>query len=79
MSKSGYKSKYVVCPYYRHHDGNCIHCEGIDKTNSIHVVFGDKAKMKEFCDRHCNSFKGYPKCLVCKALNKKYGVDEDED
>lgn len=76
MSK--YISKYVVCPYYRKHDDYRIRCEGFDKDNTIHVVFGNKVKLKEFCEKHCNSFSGYHKCLICQALNKKYGVKDDE-
>ena len=76
MSK--YESKYAVCPYYKKHDDNRIRCEGIDKDSSIHVVFGNKVKLKEFSVSYCNSFAGHRKCLVRQALNKKYGVKDDE-
>ena len=77
MSK--YSTKYVVCPYYKKHDDYRIRCEGIDKDSSIHVVFGDPRKMEIFKVKHCHSFQGYHKCLVCQALDKKYGVKEDAD
>lgn len=70
---SQYVSKYAVCPYYRRHDDNRICCEGTDSRNTINLVFGDKNKQKEYGNTFCNSLKNHQHCLICKALNTKYG------
>ena len=73
---SQYVSKYVACPYYHRHDDNRICCEGTDSknTNTINLVFGDNKELKKYNIKYCNDVDGYKKCLVCKALNLKYGV-----
>jgi hypothetical protein len=71
---SQYVSKYAVCPYYHRHDDNRICCEGTDSKNTINLVFGDKKKLKDYNINFCNDVEGYKKCLICKALNLKYGV-----
>ena len=73
---SQYVSKYVVCPFYRRHDDNRICCEGTNSKNTINLVFGDKYKQKEYGIKYCNSIEGYKRCLICKALNTKYEVDD---
>ena len=73
---SQYVSKYVVCPYYRRHDDNRICCEGTDSknTNTINLVFGDNKKLKEYTTNFCSDIQRYKKCIICQALNSKYGV-----
>lgn len=75
---SQYVSKYAVCPYYRRHDDNRICCEGTDPRNTINIVFGDKYKLKEYGIRYCNAIDGFRDCLICQALNTKYGVKANE-
>ena len=74
MSK--YISKYVVCPYYHAHDNNRIRCEGTDlkNTNTINLVFSDVNELKKYTIKYCNDIDGYKRCMICKALNEKYGV-----
>ena len=71
---SQYVSKYVVCPYYSRHDGNRICCEGTDASNTINVVFGDAKRQKEYGIRYCNSMTHHRECMICMALDRKYGV-----
>ena len=73
---SQYVSKYVVCPYYRRHDDNRICCEGTDSknTNTINLVFGDNRTLKDYTTKFCSDIQCYKECLICKALNFKYGV-----
>lgn len=75
---SQYVSKYAVCPYYRRHDDNRICCEGTDTKNTINVVFGDKNQQKLYGIRYCNDIVGHKRCLICNALNTKYGVNSNE-
>jgi hypothetical protein len=69
---SEYVSKYAVCPYYHRHKDNRICCEGTDTTNTIHLVFEDRKKLKEHEKQYCNEISGYPNCLLCRALDSKY-------
>ena len=73
---SQYVSKYVVCPYYHRHDDNRICCEGTGSknTNTINLVFVDSKKLKDYTTKYCCDIQGYNKCIICKALNLKYGV-----
>ena len=70
---SQYVSKYVACPYYHRHDDNRICCEGTNSNNTINLVFGNVNKLKIHTIRYCNDVDGYKKCLICKALDIKYG------
>ena len=70
MSK--YISKYVVCPFYRRHDNNRICCEGINKTNTINLVFEDSKKQKEYALQHCNNIDGCKQCKIYQMLDSKY-------
>ena len=74
---SQYVSKYAVCPYYHRHDDNRICCEGTDSKNTINLVFGDKYKLKEYNIKYCNSISGCKNCLLYKALNTKYEVQNE--
>ena len=71
---SQYVSKYVACPYYHRHDDNRICCEGTNSKNTINLVFGDMYELKKHTIRYCNDVTGFKKCLICKALDIKYGV-----
>lgn len=71
---SQYISKYVVCPFYHRHDDNRICCEGTTSKNTINLVFVDSNKLKAYTFKYCNDIEGYKKCLICRALNSKYGV-----
>ena len=69
-----YLSKYVVCPYYHRNDDNRICCEGTSSKNTINLVFEDSKKLKNYTTNFCSDIQGYKKCLICKALDFKYGV-----
>jgi translation initiation factor 2 beta subunit (eIF-2beta)/eIF-5 len=73
---SQYISKYVVCPYYHRHDDNRICCEGtgLKNTNTINLVFVNNKTLKEYTTKYCNDIEGYKRCMICRALNEKYGV-----
>lgn len=75
---SQYISKYAKCPYYHRNDDNRICCEGINKSSTINVVFGNPKKLKEYGFTYCNDMDNYKNCLICQALNTKYGVDGNE-
>lgn len=74
---SQYISKYAKCPYYHRNDDNRICCEGVKSSNTINLVFGDPRKLKEYGIRYCNDVNNYQNCLICKALNLKYGVNSN--
>ena len=70
MSK--YVSKYVVCPFYRRNDTNRICCEGVDKTNTINLVFESKEKTLEYERHFCNDILAHKDCLICRMLIDKW-------
>lgn len=69
---SEFKSKYVKCPFFRRLENNRICCEGTDDNNTINLVFGDTKKLEAYKERYCCRIEGYPRCLVCIALERKY-------
>ncbi len=75
---SQYVSKYVVCPYYSRHDGNRICCEGTEDSNTINIVFGDAKRQKEYGIRYCNSMTRHRDCMICKALDERYGATDEK-
>lgn len=67
-----YESKYVVCPFYKRNiDANRICCEGVDPTNTLNLVFGNKKELLRYEKRYCNSMERYQSCLICQMLTAK--------
>ncbi len=70
--------KYVKCPYYRENLSKeqrslgHLRCEGVSKDNCIHLVFGCKAREREYMENYCNSLSGCKQCLIYRALSTKY-------
>ena len=69
---SRYVSKYVVCPFYRRNDTNRICCEGVDKTNTLNLVFEGKEKVLEYQRHFCNDIVNHKDCLICRMLTDKW-------
>lgn len=76
-----YDAKYAKCPYYIGNTHtymtklNQIRCEGIVKDSVVSISFETKAQEQAYRDRYCNDIHGYHSCLICKALDRKWGVD----
>lgn len=66
----------VVCPYFRRNDSNRIRCEGVKASNTINLVFEDTKKQDEYLADFCCDMDNFKRCLICRALNSKYGVGE---
>lgn len=77
-----YDAKYVKCPYYIGSTHtymqklNQIRCEGVAKDSVLSLSFETKAQEQTYRERFCNNIHGYHNCLICKALNRKWGVDD---
>lgn len=75
MPSGSYKQVHVICPFYKHDDGNQkITCYGIIGDNSsTALIFHNKthyeSQMKIFCCQH------YKKCEVYRMLNEIYEDD----
>ena len=67
-----FDSKYVKCPYYHRSDNNRICCEGVDKENTLNIVFESPSRKKEFMQRFCFDTKLCHSCAVCKMLDEKW-------
>ena len=76
MSK--YQSKYVVCPFYRRNDTNRICCEGVDKTNTINLVFESKEEVLKYQREFCNDILQHRDCRVCRMLTEKWEEEKNE-
>jgi hypothetical protein len=63
----------VVCPFFRRNDPNRIRCEGVENRNTINLVFEDTKQQEAYLHRFCCDIKQYKRCLICEALNRKYG------
>lgn len=64
------ESKLAKCPYYRFENANLICCEGVEDGSSVHVVFGDVNKCREYKRKFCRS--RYASCKVLQMLDTKY-------
>lgn len=77
-----YDAKYAKCPYYIGNTNtymmklNQIRCEGVVKDSVVSLSFETKPQELEYRDRFCNNIKGYHQCLICKALDRKWGVGD---
>ena len=63
----------VVCPFFRRVDSNRIRCEGVEDSNTLNLVFGDIQQQEAYMYRFCCNINKYKRCLICDALNRKYG------
>ena len=70
--RTGYDSKYVVCPFYRRNDTNRICCEGVEDNNTINLVFGSSREMIEYEKCFCDDMDFHQECLLYQMLKKKY-------
>lgn len=76
-----YDAKYAKCPYYigSSHTymtkANQIRCEGVVEGCVVSITFDTKAKEQAYRARYCNNLQGYHNCLICKAIDRKWGVD----
>lgn len=77
-----YDAKYVKCPYYIGNTNtymmklNQIRCEGIVKDSVVSLSFETKAQEQAYREMYCHSIQGYHNCLICKTLNRKWGIDD---
>lgn len=72
MSKR-YQSSLVICPYYLGQINNVIYCEGMEQDSSIHLAFGNPAKLRTFQENHCNLWEyACSGCLIAKGLEEKW-------
>lgn len=69
---SRYISKYVVCPFYHRNDTNRIVCEGVDKTNTLNLVFETKENTLEYERHYCDDMDRHKECLLYQMLTKKW-------
>jgi hypothetical protein len=74
---SRYISKYVVCPFYHRNDTNRICCEGVDKSNTINLVFETNGKTLEYEREFCNDLVRHKDCLICKMLEEKWREENE--
>lgn len=77
-----YDAKYAKCPYYIGNTNtymmklNQIRCEGIVKDSVVSLSFETKAQEQAYREMYCYNIHGYHNCLICKALNRKWGVGD---
>ena len=79
MSKVGdgdMKDKSVVCPFYKWADHNRIGCEGITKSNTVSLVFGDSFQRTQYKKTYCRSMEKYSSCRICQMLMGKYADEK---
>ena len=76
MSRTGYDSKYVVCPFYHRNDTNRICCEGVEDNNTINLVFASNREMVEYEKCFCDDMDFHKECLLYQMLIKKYEEEQ---
>ena len=79
-----YEAKLVECPYYIENTtmsqskSNLIRCEGISPNSTINLAFKTKQEQISYMERFCFSLNRCKRCCICKLLNEKYGVKDNE-
>lgn len=67
---ANYGSQNAKCPFYLGGDDYRVKCEGTEKCNKTHIVFGSsKKKYRHFIEKCCKDYEG---CRVYKMLDAKY-------
>ena len=72
-----YVSKAAVCPFYTNEDRRELHCKGIRRALSLHLVFSDKKQMSDFKGRYCCHIHGYVNCPIYVASVKDYEKEDE--
>lgn len=72
MKKNVSKEVLVVCPFFKHTDGNHIVCEGLYGGTTLSINFGDPNDKESYKDAYCRNMDGYHYCRVCVMLEDKY-------
>ena len=67
----GYLDKYIKCPFYKRTEAVKIHCEGVEDSLSIHIVFPSPDVRKDYQHSYCCTDK-YRRCLVAQMNEKKW-------
>lgn len=70
-------SRMVKCPFYLKHDESRIVCEGVSKSNTLHLAFKDKYERKRYMKEQCYSIQSCQKCLIHKILYEKWRMNEE--
>ena len=64
----------IICPFYRHHGGCRIGCEGIIPDTYLQTDFANARELRQqleiFCSEH------FTKCEVYRAIVQKYEEDD---
>ena len=72
MARTGYDSKYAVCPFYRKNGINRICCEGVEENNTLNVVFETTREMVDYEKCYCDDMVFHKECLLYQMLAKKW-------
>ena len=69
---SSFISGKVICPFFKDTRRNtqAIMCEGVKQNTSLHLIFNNKLRQKEYMVEFCCS--KYKKCCIAKMLFEKY-------
>lgn len=66
---------YVICPYYKGEEGQCIFREGVEENSTIRLGFSSLTRMKEYKQDQCR--RDWNGCQVARMLNRKWGYDAE--
>lgn len=73
-----YEDKFVVCPFYRRHEGKMIICEGVSDNSTTHIAFEFYDEKKKHMHDFCYDVFGCRDCPLYRMLDIiKYGGDYD--
>ena len=64
---------WVECPYYKYHERQVIHCEGVVDGTALHLAFSTPQQVRDYQKQFCRTC--WKDCLIAGMLNRKWDYD----
>lgn len=65
-----YTSRVWVCPFYRRHERQAVHCEGGS------AAFSKRETFREYAEMYCADLPGWKRCSLAAALLRQYDRED---
>lgn len=66
-----HQSMQAICPFYKAEETRRIVCEGPCARATIHVIFEEPERKRQYAKRFCRSWQ-YEHCLIAQMQEKRY-------
>lgn len=73
MKRKQYRSKTILCPFYKKEESQVIYCEGVEDGTSTHLAFGNASACAKYKCEKCRTT--YQMCRIYQMLAEGFCDD----